>query len=46
MGGGGLPRGLGHNLLMHFSTLGRSKMQIYKPIFLIFRPFTMIKYPK
>ena len=27
-GGGGLPRGQGHNLLMHFSGLGSSKMEI------------------
>ena len=27
-GGGGLPRGLGHNLLMQFSNLGSSKMEI------------------
>ena len=27
-GGVGLPRGLGHNLLMQFSTLGSSKMEI------------------
>ena len=26
--GGGLPRGLGHNLLMQFSSLGSSKMEI------------------
>ena len=26
-GGGGLPRGLGHNLLMQFSSLGSSKME-------------------
>ena len=26
-GGGGLPRGLGHNLLMRFSCLGNSKME-------------------
>ena len=26
-GGGGLPRGLGHNLLMQFSILGSSKME-------------------
>ena len=28
--GGGLPRGLGHNLLMRFSSLGSSKMEIAK----------------
>ena len=28
VGEGGLPRGLGHNLLMHFSSLGNSKMEI------------------
>ena len=27
-GGGGLPRGLGHNLLMQFSRLGSSTMEI------------------
>ena len=27
-GGGGLPRGLGHNLLMQFSRLSSSKMEI------------------
>ena len=27
-GGGGLPRGLGHNVLMWFSSLGSSKMEI------------------
>ena len=27
-GGGGLPRGLGHSLLMQFSSLGSSKMEI------------------
>ena len=26
--GGGVPRGLGHNLLMQFSSLGSSKMEI------------------
>ena len=30
-GGGGLPRGLGHNLLMHFSSLGSSRMVIPLP---------------
>ena len=29
-GGGGLPRGPGHNLLMRFSSLGSSKMEISK----------------
>ena len=29
-GGGGLPRGPGHNLLMQFSSLGSSKMEISK----------------
>ena len=28
LGGGGLPRGPGHNLLMQFSSLGSSKMEI------------------
>ena len=32
-GGWGVPRGLGHNLLMHFSSLGSSKMEIYEPDF-------------
>ena len=32
-GGGGLPRGLGHNLLMQFSSLGSSKMEISKTDF-------------
>ena len=32
-GGGGLPRGLGHNLLMLFSSLGSSKMEISKTDF-------------
>ena len=27
-GGGGLPRGMGHNLLVQFSTLYTSKMEI------------------
>ena len=27
-GGGGLPRGLGHNLLLQFSSLSSSKMEI------------------
>ena len=27
-GGGGLPRGLRHNLLMQFSSLGSSKMEL------------------
>ena len=27
-GGGGLPSGLGHNLLMQFSSLGSSKIEI------------------
>ena len=27
LGGGGLPRGLGHNLLMQFSSLGSSKVE-------------------
>ena len=33
-GGGGLPRGIGHNLLMHFSRLGSSKMEISETDFL------------
>ena len=32
-GGPGLPRGLGHNLLMQYSSLGSSKMEISKTIF-------------
>ena len=32
-GVGGLPRGLGHNLLMQFSSLGSSKMEISKTDF-------------
>ena len=30
-GGGGLPRGLGHNLLMQFSSLGSSRMVVPLP---------------
>ena len=30
---GGVPRGLGHNLLMHFSNLGSSKMELPKTDF-------------
>ena len=30
---GGLPRGVGHNLLMQFSSLGSSKMEIFKTNF-------------
>ena len=30
---GGVPRGPGHNLLMQFSSLGNSKMEISKPVF-------------
>ena len=32
-GGGGVPMGLGHNLLMQFSSLGNSKMEISKTHF-------------
>ena len=32
-GGGGLPRGIGHNLLMQFSCLSNSKMEISKTDF-------------
>ena len=32
-GGGGLPRGIGHNLLMQFSHLSSSKMEISKTDF-------------
>ena len=39
--GGGLPRGLGHNLLMQFTSLGTSKMENSH---LIFLPSKMIKY--
>ena len=35
-GGGRLPRGQGHNLLMQFSSLGISKMEISETMFLIF----------
>ena len=31
LGGGGLPRGLGHNLLMQFSSLGSSRMVVLLP---------------
>ena len=31
--GGGVPRGLGHNLLMQFSSLGSSKMEIFETDF-------------
>ena len=34
-GGGGLPRGPGHNLLMQFSSLGSSKIEISKTDLLI-----------
>ena len=33
LGGGGVPRGLGHNLLMQFSNLGSSKVEISETIF-------------
>ena len=33
-GGGGLPRGLGHNLLMQFSSLGSSTMELSETDFL------------
>ena len=32
-GGGGSPKGLVHNLLMQFFTLGRSKMEVFKTVF-------------
>ena len=35
-GGGGLPRGLRHNLLMQFSSLGNSKMEISKTDFFLY----------
>ena len=44
-GGGGLPRGPGHNLLKQFSSLGNSKMENSKTNFFIFLPSIMIKYP-
>ena len=31
--GGGLPRGVGHNLLMQFSRLGSSKMELFETDF-------------
>ena len=31
--GGGLPMGLGHNVLMHFSSLGSSTMEIFETDF-------------
>ena len=34
--GGGLPKGLGHNLLIQFASLGNSKMEISKTVFFIF----------
>ena len=34
-GGGGLPKGLGHNLLMSFTSLGSSKMEICETDLLI-----------
>ena len=41
--GGG--KGLGHNLLMQFSTLGSSEIESSETdFFFIFRPFAMIKY--
>ena len=44
--GWGLQRGLGHNLLMQFSRLGDTKMQISETdFFLILWPSKMIKYP-
>ena len=33
LGGGGLPRGQGHNLLMQFSGLGNSKMEFFETDF-------------
>ena len=32
-GGGGSPKGLVHNLLMQFFTLGSSKMEVFKTCF-------------
>ena len=32
-GGGGSPRGLVHNLLMQFFTLGSSKIEVFEPCF-------------
>ena len=34
-GGGGSPKGLVHNLLMQFFTLGSSKIEVVKTFFLI-----------
>ena len=34
-GGGGLPRGLGHNLLMRFFTLDNSKIEVFEPYFFL-----------
>ena len=36
--------GLGHNLLMQFSTLLTSKMEISESDFFFFSPFTMSEY--
>ena len=33
LGGGGSPKGLVHNLLMHFFTLGSSKMEVFETYF-------------
>ena len=33
VGGGGSPKGLVHNLLMHFVTLGSSKIEVFKTCF-------------
>ena len=32
-GGGGAPKGLGHNLLMQFFTLGSSKIEVFETCF-------------
>ena len=34
-GGGGPPKGLVHNLLMHFFTMGSSKIEVFETFFLI-----------
>ena len=34
-GGGGAPKGLVHNLLMQFFTLGSSKIEVFNAYFLI-----------
>ena len=41
-GGGGAPRGLVHNLLMQFFTMGNSKIIVFETDFLILCPHNMI----